>query len=978
MHFTKDRAAKVSFSFQGSSFIIYRVTYQNRGLLEVVVDGNLLYKNSYGEQPVWRAPMVVSGFAPGVHTVELRNTSNFYMDVDAIAIFAGEPQIALPTVIYGDSTNPDPLINPLAGETATSTATNTSTATSTPTATPSIFAGTFQDLIYEGTFSTNITSLYTAFVNPSPNIQNVILNPQGGGPKAPVYSPDKSRIGYIDENGYLKFLSTGSRQITSPLFGTSDYPRPAGPIAFDPTGLDRFVYVDNTGGETAALILFDNRPSAQTRVTTLRTDALATSAPIWYGTTSIAYVDGNNQILELDSTCTTGPNCSVTRLATDSTSASDPAVVIQNNVKFVAYIDTVSGSSQLKVYDPGIPGSVVVKDGGTTTTLHSPQWVNNNAGLVYIQDSGIASKDVRLALVTLTTPAPGIQGVALVSDQSMFVADGVRTLSFNNIVLAPTTPTATPTASDTPTATGTATDTGTPTDTATPTATGSATVTPSATDTASATSTASATGTATDTPSATTTGTITSTASATATASATPTATPTGTATRTATPTASPTRTSTPTATASATTTATSTATATNTLVPKPTYTIAISNLAPTANTTITIVLTINNPANGATLNNVQVNLSIPGGGAVSASTPVAGASIAPGATASYNFLYTVSGNEANCSLQPIGAVSYTGASPQGDAVTYTGAPVALQILRAPTVNTAAFNPSTAGTSVSIGAQVVTLTTVTNTGCLPATYVVTTPYGPDVVSWGSQTGGSTTSGAIAPGSNAQFYSTHTVASTDGTSVSLFYRVSGTSTAVGGGQLQAATTGGTLAYPVGNAVTSTPGGGLTITKKASITTASAGLSFAYTVTVNNPTAFSFSGVSITDNVPSTMSVTSVTASLGAASNSGNNVVASVGTLAPNQSVTLTINVTVAASVTSPTTLTNSASVTYTGASAPLTASLDIPIGTGAAVLPTTGYAESTGADHQALLLIVIGSLVVAGFSLGYLTLTRGKR
>jgi uncharacterized repeat protein (TIGR01451 family) len=158
----------------------------------------------------------------------------------------------------------------------------------------------------------------------------------------------------------------------------------------------------------------------------------------------------------------------------------------------------------------------------------------------------------------------------------------------------------------------------------------------------------------------------------------------------------------------------------------------------------------------------------------------------------------------------------------------------------------------------------------------------------------------------------------------------------------------------------------------------VSSATAGQSFAFTITVSNSSSVAFTNVTISDTVPTdTMTVTSVAGSSGvAATNSGNQVTAAIASLAAGQSATVTVNVTVNKGVKSTTTLTNSASVSATGATT-ISASVSVPVATGATTLPTTGF----GGDPNDTQLYVFGfgaALAVAFVSFVYLMRGRTRR
>jgi len=359
--------------------------------------------------------------------------------------------------------------------------------------------------------------------------------------------------------------------------------------------------------------------------------------------------------------------------------------------------------------------------------------------------------------------------------------------------------------------------------------------------------------------------------------------------------------------------------------------------------------------------------------------TPTAPTTLTPGSSIPFNISYLVTGNETVCDIRPIATVqSDQIGGISGTDVPYNGTTVVPQILLQPLVNSSTYLSPSTGTNVTLGTTVTTTTTFTNRGCIAGSFNVSPSKSGDTVSLTSPTG--TFPVSLSPNTSAIFTGSHTVVSTDGASFALSYTITGS--AVVGNQTVNAPSGRTpdLQYTVsGAATTGTPGSGtLTITKTASIQSASAGQSFAFTITVTNSSAVPFANVVVSDTVPTeTMTVTSVAGTTGvAATNSGNQITAAIASLGAGQTASITVNVTVLRTVRAPTTLSNTASVTYTGGT-PLTASVTVPIGTGAAVLPTTGYGTDPR-EMQVLLFTLGGALVIAFFSFGYLMMGRTRR
>ncbi len=100
-HYGNDSTATASFTFVGYGFALKYVKYSNRGNIEVWVDGvkvDTIY--AYSSYLVWQATYTKSNLSNAVHTVVFKNggPSGYYMDIDAIQVFA-----AVPAGIYDDT-----------------------------------------------------------------------------------------------------------------------------------------------------------------------------------------------------------------------------------------------------------------------------------------------------------------------------------------------------------------------------------------------------------------------------------------------------------------------------------------------------------------------------------------------------------------------------------------------------------------------------------------------------------------------------------------------------------------------------------------------------------------------------------------------------------------------------------------------------------------------------------------------------------
>lgn len=236
-----------------------------------------------------------------------------------------------------------------------------------------------------------------------------------------------------------------------------------------------------------------------------------------------------------------------------------------------------------------------------------------------------------------------------------------------------------------------------------------------------------------------------------------------------------------------------------------------------------------------------------------------------------------------------------------------------------------------------VAGQTVTYTIdVTNSGPSDATTVVLTDNLPDGIKITSVTGtvGSTAiaSSAITIPTTAQ---DDTAANNDDISINvgtLIPNVSSTSTPTTGSRATiqvVATVLGTTRGTLNNsasvvsaesttpttataATTVNPSIDLAITKTDSADPATNGSTLTYTITVTNTGPSAATNVRVTDILPSQLTFVSASASQGTASHASGTVTGTLGTIASGGTVTMTINATV--NVTSPTTVTNVATVT----------------------------------------------------------------
>ena len=83
--YTNDPNGRISFTFTGSKLIIIRQTAFNRGPMQVCIDGACQTVQNYTDAVMWQQGVSFT-VAAGTHTVEIRNSSASFIDIDAIRI----------------------------------------------------------------------------------------------------------------------------------------------------------------------------------------------------------------------------------------------------------------------------------------------------------------------------------------------------------------------------------------------------------------------------------------------------------------------------------------------------------------------------------------------------------------------------------------------------------------------------------------------------------------------------------------------------------------------------------------------------------------------------------------------------------------------------------------------------------------------------------------------------------------------------
>ena len=144
----------------------------------------------------------------------------------------------------------------------------------------------------------------------------------------------------------------------------------------------------------------------------------------------------------------------------------------------------------------------------------------------------------------------------------------------------------------------------------------------------------------------------------------------------------------------------------------------------------------------------------------------------------------------------------------------------------------------------------------------------------------------------------------------------------------------------------------------ITKSVNPPFAKPGESAVWTITVNNPASVAATGVTVSDDMPSVVQIDSVAATAGTISSSGQHVTFSIASVAPGQTVTITINTHVRSDAQLPFVVTNHATITNAEDQTARLASATL---TGVSDLPHTGEPLSDGL--RLVIFLVIGSLIV---------------
>ncbi len=141
----------------------------------------------------------------------------------------------------------------------------------------------------------------------------------------------------------------------------------------------------------------------------------------------------------------------------------------------------------------------------------------------------------------------------------------------------------------------------------------------------------------------------------------------------------------------------------------------------------------------------------------------------------------------------------------------------------------------------------------------------------------------------------------------------------------------------------------------ITKSVFPPFAKPGESAVWTITISNPAPVAATGVTVVDDVPSVVQIDSVSATAGNISFSGQRVTFSIASVAPGQTITLTINSHVRSDAAFPFTVTNRANITNN--EDPTTRIAEATL-TGVKSLPQTGEPLADGVRLEVVAVVLI--------------------
>jgi hypothetical protein len=94
VHSSIDGDASASFRFSGHALVIGVVLYDDRGDVQICIDGACRTRAVFSPGLRWQEPIVVAGLGEGEHTAVLRKTSGKLFDLDYVEVVDGAPLTA--------------------------------------------------------------------------------------------------------------------------------------------------------------------------------------------------------------------------------------------------------------------------------------------------------------------------------------------------------------------------------------------------------------------------------------------------------------------------------------------------------------------------------------------------------------------------------------------------------------------------------------------------------------------------------------------------------------------------------------------------------------------------------------------------------------------------------------------------------------------------------------------------------------------
>jgi RHS repeat-associated protein len=133
VRYTTDPNASVEFRFDGDGVILYFSHRPESGQKLVCIDEQCTSIDNQSQQTAWQQPLAFLGLSQGTHTVQVRNVSATYGDLDAVRVMGPSPVVVAAPIVSAPVVPTDtPTIAPTFAATALPTWTPTATASATP------------------------------------------------------------------------------------------------------------------------------------------------------------------------------------------------------------------------------------------------------------------------------------------------------------------------------------------------------------------------------------------------------------------------------------------------------------------------------------------------------------------------------------------------------------------------------------------------------------------------------------------------------------------------------------------------------------------------------------------------------------------------------------------------------------------------------------------------------------------------------